>query len=109
MIMVLCVLTAWVLLCVLLVGLELIVLRILEHASDGSQAKATNEDISDQARKLATLDLAMDETVGRQASELADTFGAQLKDKVSLAPRDPIPLSHSATTTVRPTGHKPAL
>ena len=96
MMMLLCVLIAWVILCVLFVGLELILLRIVEHASYKSQAMATNEGISDQARELVTLDLAMDETVG------------QLEDKVTLAPHDPIPLSHSATTTVRPTGHKPA-
>jgi hypothetical protein len=56
---------AWVTLCVLFVGLDLIFLLIVEHAS----------------------------TVRRQACELADTFDApaQLEDTVTLAPRDAIP------------------
>ena len=99
---------AWVILCVLFVGLELIILRIVERASDTSQARAANEGISDQARELAKLDLAMDETVRRQACELADTFGAlaQLEDTVTLAPSDAIPTTHSAAlrSQIRPGG-----
>jgi len=93
---------AWVILCVLFVGLELILLRIVERASDTSQAMAANEGISDQARELAKLYLAMDETVRPQTSELADTFVAlgQLEDGVSLAPRDALPTTHSAPVTV---------
>jgi hypothetical protein len=81
---------AWVTLCVLFVGLDLIFLLIVEHASDTSQAMAADESISDQAPHRAKLDLAMDETVRRQARELADTFDAlaQLEDTVTLAPRD---------------------
>jgi hypothetical protein len=57
-----------------------------------------DEGISDQATHIAQLDLAMDETVRRQACELADTFGAlaQLEDTVTLLPRDAIPTTHSA-------------
>jgi hypothetical protein len=57
---------AWVTLCVLFVGLDLIFLLIVEHASDTSQAMAADESISDQAPHMAKLDLAMDETVRRQ-------------------------------------------
>ena len=89
---------AWVTLCVLFVGLDLIFLLIVEHASDTSQAMAADESISDQARQMAKLDLAMDETVRRQACELADTFDAlaQLEDTVTLAPRDAIPTADGA-------------
>ena len=89
---------AWVILCVLFVGLDLIFLLIVEHASDTSQAMAADESISDQARQMAKLDLAMDETVRRQARELADTFDApaQLEDTVTLAPRDAIPTADGA-------------
>ena len=101
---------AWVTLCVLFVGLELIFLLIAEHASDTSQAMAADESISDQAPQMAKLDLAMDETVRRQARELADTFDAlaQLEDTVTLAPRDAIPTADGANagerraTTTRP-------
>ena len=57
-----------------------------------------DESISDQARHMAKLDLAMDETVRRQACELADTFDApaQLEDTVTLAPRDAIPTADGA-------------
>jgi hypothetical protein len=59
--------------------------------SDTSQAMGADESISDQARHMAKLDLAMDETVRRQACELADTFDARaLEDTVTLAPRDAI-------------------
>jgi hypothetical protein len=83
---------AWVTLCVLFVGLDLIFLLIVEHASDTSQATGADEILSDQAPHMAKLDLAMDETVRRQARELADTFGALvgLEDTVPLGPRDAI-------------------
>ena len=66
--------------------------------SDTSQAMGADESISDQARHMAKLDLAMDETVRRQACELADTFDAlaQLEDTVTLAPRDAIPTADGA-------------
>ena len=67
---------AWVILCLLFVGQDLIFLLVVEHASDTSQAMAADESISDQAPHRAKLDLAMDETVRRQACELADTFDA---------------------------------
>jgi hypothetical protein len=78
---------AWVTLCVLFVGLDLVFLLIVQHASDTSQATGADEIISDQAPHMAKLDLAMDETVRRQARELADTFGALvgLEDTVPLA------------------------
>ncbi len=60
----LCVSIAWVTLCVLLVGLDLICLLIVEHASDTSQAMGADEGISDQARQMAKLDLAMDGPFG---------------------------------------------
>ena len=66
---------ACVALCVLLVGLDLIFLLIVEHASETSH-----------------------ETVRRQARELADTFDApaQLEDTVTLAPRDAMPTADGA-------------
>ena len=89
---------AWVTLCVLFVGLDLIFLLIVEHASDTSQAMGADESISDQSRQMAKLDLAIDETVRRQACELADTFDApaRLEDTVTLAPRDAIPTADGA-------------
>jgi hypothetical protein len=72
----------------------LIFLLIVEHASDTSQAMAADESISDQAPHIAKLDLVMDETIRRQACELANTFDARLPnlgDTVTLAPRDAIP------------------
>jgi hypothetical protein len=72
----LCVSIAWVTLRVLFVGLDLICLLIVEHASDTSHAMGADEGILDQARQMAKLDLAMDETVRRQACELADTCDA---------------------------------
>ena len=48
---------AWVTLCVLFVGLDLIFLLIVEHASETSQPMAADED---QAPHRAKLDLAMD-------------------------------------------------
>ena len=91
---------AWVALCVLFVGLNVIFLLIVEHASNTSQAMAADEGISDQACQMAKLDLAMDETVRRQACELADTFDAraQLEDTVNLASRDAIPAADGAVT-----------
>ena len=89
---------AWVTLCVLFVGLDLIFRLIVEHASDTSQATGADESISDQARQMAKLDLAIDETVRRQAREFADTFDAlaRLEDTVTLAPRDAIPTANGA-------------
>ena len=89
---------AWVTLCVLFVGLDLIFLLIVEHASGTSQAMGADESISDQARQMAKLDLAIDETVRRQAREFADTFDAlaRLEDTVTLAPRDAIPTADGA-------------
>jgi hypothetical protein len=89
---------AWVALCVLFVGLVLIFLLIVEHASDTPQAMKADESVSDQAPHMAKLDLAMDETVRRQACELADTFDARarLEDTVTLAPRDAIPTAQRA-------------
>jgi hypothetical protein len=89
---------AWVTLCVLFVGLDLICLLTVEHASDTSQAMGADDGISDQAPHMAKLDLAMDETVWRQACELADTFDApaRLEDTVTLAPRDAIPTADGA-------------
>ena len=82
----------------LFVGLDLIFLLIVEHASDTSQAMGADESISDQARQMAKLDLAIDETVRRQAREFADTFDAvaRLEDTVTLAPRDAIPTADGA-------------
>ena len=89
---------AWVTLCVLFVGLNLIFLLMIEHTSNTSHAMEADEGISDQAPHMAKLDLAMDETVRRQACELADTFDAraQLEDTVTLVPRDAIPTAHRA-------------
>ena len=89
---------AWVTLCVLFVGLDLICLLIVEHTSDTSQAMGADESISDQSRQMENLDLAMDETVRRQACERADTFDAlaRLEGTVSLAPRDAIPTANGA-------------
>ena len=47
---------AWVTLCMVFVGLDLIFLLIVEHASDTSQAMAADESISDQAPHMALLD-----------------------------------------------------
>jgi hypothetical protein len=59
---------------------------------------AADESISEQAPHMAKLDLAMDETVRRQACELAHIFDAraQLEDRVTLAPRDEIPRADGA-------------
>jgi hypothetical protein len=89
---------AWVTLCVLFVGLDLILLLIVGHAAHTSQATAADDGISDQVPHMAKLDLAMDETVRRQARELADTFDAraQLEETDTLAPRDAIPTADGA-------------
>jgi hypothetical protein len=91
---------------VLFVGLNLIFLLIVEHASNTSQAMAADEGISDQALHMAKLDLAMDETVRRQACELADTFDAraQLEDTAS---RDAIATADRVVT--RRTQHTDAV
>jgi hypothetical protein len=93
----LCVSIAWVTLCVLLVGLDLIVLLMIEHASNASQAMIDDDGISDQAPRTAKQDHAMDEPV-QKARELADTCDAlaQLEGAVTLAPRDAIPTAHRA-------------
>jgi hypothetical protein len=93
----LCVSIAWVTLCVLLVGLDLIVLLMIEHASDASQAMIDDDGISDQAPRTAKQDHAMDEPV-QKARELSDTCDAlaQLEGAVTLAPRDAIPTAHRA-------------
>jgi hypothetical protein len=93
----LCVSIAWVTLCVLFVGLDLIVLLMIEHASNASQAMIDDDGISDQAPRTAKQDHAMDEPV-QKARELADTCDAlaQLEGAVTLAPRDAIPTAHRA-------------
>ena len=75
-----CVSIAWFTVCVLFVGLGLIFLLILEHASDVSQATGADGGTIQKAR------------------ELADTFDAlaQLEDMITLAPRDAIPTAHHA-------------
>jgi hypothetical protein len=93
----LCLLIAWVTLCVLQVGLVLISLLILEHFSNTSQVTIDHEGISETAAQTAKLDCAMDEPV-QKARELADAFDefAQLEDIVTLAPCDAIATVHSA-------------
>jgi len=93
----LCVSIAWVTLCVLFVGLDLIVLLMIEHASNASQAMIDDGGISDQAPRTSKQDHAMDEPV-LKARELADTCDAlaQLEGAVTLAPRDAIPTAHRA-------------
>ena len=88
----LCVSITWVTFGLLFVGLDLIFLLIIEHASNTSQAMMAHERISDQAPQLAKRDLAVDEPV-QKARELADTCDAlaQLEGAVTLAPRDAIP------------------
>jgi hypothetical protein len=93
----LCVSIAGVLLCVLFVGLDLIVLLIIEHASNTSQAMIADERISDQAPQVAKLDLAVSEPV-QKARGLADACDAlaQLEEAVTLIPRDAISAAHRA-------------
>jgi hypothetical protein len=89
-----CGLIAWVTFGFLFVELGLL---IVEHFSKTPQVTVADESISEAAAKL---DLAMDETVWRQACELADTCDApaQLEDTVTLAPRDAIPTAHRAVS-----------
>ena len=93
----LCVWIAWVTFGLLFVGLGLIFLLMIEHASNTSRAMMADERISDQAPQLAERDLAVDEPV-QKARELADTCDAvaQLEDMVTLAPRDTIPAADGA-------------
>jgi hypothetical protein len=93
----LCVSIAWVTFGLLFVGLDLILLLIVEHASNTCQAMLAHERISDQAPQLAKRDLAVDEPV-QKAHELADTCDAlvQLEGTVTLAPRDATPMAHCA-------------
>ena len=93
----LCVSITWVTFGLLFIGLDLIFLLIIEHASNRSQAMMAHERISDQAPQLAKRDLAVDEPV-QKARELADTCDAlvQLEDTVTLAPRDAIPTAPRA-------------
>ena len=88
---------AWVTLCVLFVGLDLIFLLMIEHAADSSQAMMADERISDQAPHMAKLDLTVNEPV-QKARGLADACDAlaQLEDTVTLVPRDAIPAVHRA-------------
>ena len=92
----LCVSITWVTFGLLFVGLDLIFLLIIEHASNTSQAMMAHERISDQAPQLVKRDLAVDEPV--QKVRVADTCDAlaQLEDTVTLAPRDAIPTAHRA-------------
>jgi hypothetical protein len=95
----LCVSITWATFGLLFIGLDLIFLLIIEHASNTSQAMMAHERISDHAPQLAKRDLAVDDPV-QQARELADTCDAlvQLKDTVTLAPRDAIPTAQRAVT-----------
>src|ERR1700757_1415866 len=93
----LCVSITWVTFGLLFIGLDLIFLLIVEHASNTSQAMMALERISDQAPQVAKRDLAVDEPV-QKARELADTCDAlvQLEDTVALALRDAIPTAPRA-------------
>jgi hypothetical protein len=93
----LCVLIAWVTFGLLFVGLGLIFLLIIEHASNTFQAMMAHERSSDQAPQLGNRDLAVDKPV-QKARELAGAFDplAQLEGTVTLAPRDAIPSAHRA-------------
>ena len=93
----LCVSITWVTFGLLFIGLDLIFLLIVEHASNTSQAMMALKRISDQAPQVAKRDLAVDEPV-QKAREPADTCDAlvQLEDTVALAPRDAIPTAHRA-------------
>jgi hypothetical protein len=93
----LCVLITWVTLCLSSLGLDLVVLLIVEHFSNTSQVTFDDEGIANRAPQMAKLDGAMDEPV-QQARELADAFDAlaQLESAVTLAPRDAIPTAHRA-------------
>jgi hypothetical protein len=99
----LCVWIAWVTFGLLFVGLGLIFLLMIEHASTTSQAMMADERISDPAPQLAKRDLAVDEPV-QKARELADICDAlaQLEDTVTLAPRDAIPTADGAVAQRTP-------
>jgi hypothetical protein len=90
----LCVSIACVTFCSLFMGLGLIVLLIVEHLSNTSQATIDDEGIADRAPQMAKLDGAMDEPV--QQARDADAFDAltQLEGAVTSAPRDAIPAAH---------------
>ncbi len=92
----LCVSIAWAISGLLFLGLGLILLLIIEHASNAPEAMMSDERISDQARQLTKRDLAVDEPI-QKARELADTCDelAQSEDTVTLAPRA-IPTAHRA-------------
>jgi hypothetical protein len=93
----LCVSIACVTFCLLFMGLGLIVLLIVEHFSNTSQATIEDEGIADRAPQMAKLDGAIDEPV-QQAREFADAFDAlvQLEGAVTLTPRDAIPTAPRA-------------
>jgi hypothetical protein len=87
--------TVWVVLFVLFVGLDLIFLLMIEHASDTSQAMMADERLSDQAPQLAKLDLAVSKATAREPADACEAL-AQLEDTVTLAPRDAIPTAADA-------------
>jgi hypothetical protein len=87
--------TVWVALLLLFVGLDFIFLLMIEYASDTSQAMTADERISDQAPRLAELDLAVSEATAREPADACEAF-AQLEDRVPLAPRDAIPTAARA-------------
>ena len=93
----LCVLITWVTLCLSSLGLDLVVLLIVEHFSNTSQVTFDDEGIANRAPQMAKLDGAIDEHV-QQARELADAFDAlaQLEGAVTLAHRDAIPMAPRA-------------
>ena len=74
--LVLCVSITWLALFVVFVGLDLIFLLVVEHASDTSQAMMADERISDQALQLAKLDLAVSEAVQkpRESADACDVL-----------------------------------
>jgi hypothetical protein len=94
-----CVSITWITLCFSFMGLVLIFLLVAERAPDTSQAIMADECVSDQALRIAKLDLSMDEPV-QQARELADIFDAlpQFEGPATLAPHDEIPTAHSAVS-----------
>ena len=89
----LCVLITWVTLCLSSLGLDLVVLLIVEHFSNTSQVTIADESISEAATQTAKFVRAMDEPV-----QQADAFDAlaQSEDTVTLAPRDAIPTAPRA-------------
>jgi hypothetical protein len=87
--------TVWVALFLLFVGLDLIFLLMVEHASDTSQAMTADERTSDQAPRLAKLDLAVSEATAREPADACEAF-AQLEGSVTLAPCNAIPTAARA-------------